>query len=97
MKSNSNLQLLRATLLASTVLAIPFIALAHGAVPDGHVEVAEAVAPSAGSSALIKAWTPIWWGLLGVSTLLTSALSYGVWKYLQVAPPKKSGVPEEKK
>lgn len=95
MKSNSNLQLLRATLLASAVLAIPMIAMAHGGVDDGHIEevIVDTGTHSAGASELIRAWTPRWWGLLLTSTLLTSALSYGVWKYLQVRPPQKSMTP----
>jgi hypothetical protein len=98
-KFNYTPQLVRATLLASAVLAIPMIALAHGGVDDGHIEevIVDTGTHSAGASELIKAWTPRWWGLLLTSTLLTSALSYGVWKYLQVVPPKKAGSPEEKK
>lgn len=85
-------QLLGATLLASAVLTLPLIAAAHGGVDDGHIEevVVETGTHSAGSSELLKAWTPRWWGLLIVSSALTGALSYGVWKYLQVRPPKKS-------
>lgn len=95
MKSNSHSQLFRATLLASAVLAIPMIVSAHGGVPDGHVEevIVDTGTHSAGASELIKAWTPRWWGLLLASTFLTSVLSYGVWKYLQVRPPQKNVPP----
>lgn len=83
---------------ASIVLALPIIALAHGEIDDGHVEAAADMAThSAGASELIKAWTPRWWGLLLVSGGLTSALSYGVWKYLQVRPVQKSGVSAQPK
>lgn len=91
MKSHPHLQLLGATLLASAVLAVPLIVSAHGGVDDGDAEVvAGTVAHHAGASELLKAWTPRWWGLLLTSALITSALSYGVWKYLQVRPPEKS-------
>ena len=95
MQTYSHLQLLRATLLASAVLAIPLIVSAHGGVDDGHIEevVVETATHSAGASELLRAWTPRWWGLLITSGLLTSALSYGVWKYLQVRPPQKSVSP----
>jgi len=98
-KFHYNPQLLRATLLASAVLALPLVALAHGGVDDGHIEevVVETGTHSAGASELIRAWTPRWWGLLITSGLLTSALSYGVWKYLQVRPSKKSVSPETPK
>jgi hypothetical protein len=53
---------------------------------DGHTDHTHA----AGGSDLLKPWTPRWFGLLGVATLLTLGLSLGVWRYLQVEPIKKT-------
>lgn len=55
-------------------------------VGDGHTDHVH----SAGGSDLLKPWTPRWFGLLGVATLLTLGLSLGVWRYLQVEPIKKA-------
>ncbi len=84
-------QQLTTTLLASTLLLLPVIALAHGGVDDGDAAgPLDADGHHVGASELLIAWSPKWWGLLAVSTLLTSGLSFLVWKYLQVVPPKKS-------
>lgn len=88
---NITAQQFKAAALASIACSLPIVALAHGGVDDGHVEeVVDMATRSTGASELIKAWTPRWWGLLITSTILTSLLSYGVWKYMQVAPHKKS-------
>ncbi len=86
---------------AFAVLAVPAVIFAHGAVEDGHVEgvavEAVAVTGTGGSSALLQAFDPAWWGLLVGSGLLTAALSFGVLKFLHVPPIKRpdgtSGVP----
>ena len=49
---------------------------------DGHTDHTH----EEGASELIKPFSSRWWGLLGVSTLLTIALSFGVIKYLHVPP-----------
>ena len=67
-------------------LALPMIALAHGGEEDGHVEDLIAEIPKAGASALLTPWSPAWFGLLAVSTLITALLCYGVYRYIQVAP-----------
>ncbi len=94
MKHTITSQQLTTTLLATAVLLLPVIALAHGGVDDGHVD---ADGHHAGASELLHAWSPQWWGLLAVSTILTSGLSYLVWKYLQVEPPKKTVLAGEAK
>lgn len=78
-------------------LTIPVIVLAHGGVDDGHLEEA-VVLPTqpAGASALLVAFSPAWWGILGVSALLTATLSFGVWKFLQVPPVKSTDVRDKK-
>lgn len=53
---------------------------------DGHTDHVHA----AGGSDLLKPWTSRWFGLLAVATLLTSGLSFLVWRYLQVEPIKKA-------
>jgi hypothetical protein len=58
-------------------------------VGDGHTDHTH----TAGGSDLLKAWSSRWWGLLVAATLLTSGLSFLVWKYLQVAPIKKTVAP----
>lgn len=75
--------------IAAAVLLLPALALAHGGVDDGD-GVIDADGHHAGGSELLKAWSSHWWGLLAVSSLLTSGLSYLVWKYIQVAPVKKT-------
>jgi len=70
----------------AALLIMPFFALAHDGVDDGHIE---AIDHSAGSSALLVAGSLEWWGLLFVSVLITGVLSFIVWKYLQVPPIKK--------
>lgn len=72
--------------LALAALTLPILALAHGGVEDGHVEDVVAVQPAAGASALLLPWTTAWFGLLAVSTLITSLISYGVYRYVQVPP-----------
>lgn len=80
----------------TTSYLLPTVSLAHGGVDDGHVEeVVTTVAPS-GASALLKAFTPEWWGLLVVSILITALLSYLMWRFLQVAPYKKSETAQPK-
>lgn len=83
--------------LAAAAIMLPFLAFGHGGEDDGHVEEA-VVKTTAGASALLKAFSPQWWGLLVVSAILTAALSFGVWKYLQVPVPKKNAAekPEAK-
>lgn len=54
-------------------------------VGDGHTDHAHAE----GGSDLLKPWSSRWFGLLAVSTLLTSGLSFLVWKYIRVNSPKK--------
>ena len=73
--------------LAFSALVLPAIALAHGGVDDGHIE---ADGHSDGTSALLVAGSVRWFGLLAFSTLLTALLSYGVYRYIQVAPVKMS-------
>ena len=90
MKLSSTEQKIAATLLAGSVLLLPMIAAAHGGVDDGDGGVVDPDGHHAGASALMKAGSPAWLGLLFVSIALMSALSYGVWKFLQVAPPKKA-------
>lgn len=75
--------------LAAAMMLLPFIVLAHGGEDDGHVEEV-VVKTTAGASALLKPFSSEWWGLLAVSSVLTAALSFGVWKYLQVPNPKAS-------
>lgn len=89
MKHISTTQQLTTTILAAAVLLLPVIALAHGGVNDGD-GVVDADGHHAGASELLRAWSPRWWGLLAVATLLTSGLSFLVWKYLQVELPKKT-------
>lgn len=85
-------QKLLAHTIAFGAILLPVIALGHGEVEDGHIEevVVKTVKTAAGSSALLKSFSPAWWGLLAVSALLTAGLSYGVWKYLQVPLVKKA-------
>lgn len=75
---------------------LPLVASAHGPVADGQVHVD---GHALGTSSLLVPLSPIWWGLMIFSLVFMSALSYGVYRYIQVAPvkpfpPKKS---EEKK
>ena len=86
MKIKQQRQQFVAAALASAVLVLPLVAMAHGGVSDGDVD---ADGHSEGASALMKAGSPRWLGLLAFSVLSIGGLSYGVWKYLQVAPPKK--------
>jgi len=74
--------------IALIALVVPAVVLAHGGIPDGHVD--EPAQVVAGASALLVAFSPVWWGLLGVSALLTTALSFGVWKFLHVPPVKRA-------
>ncbi len=71
-------------LLATGNWQLVTIASAHGGVDDGHVD---ASGHALGASALLKAFSPQWWALLLVALLITSALSYFMWRFLQV--PKK--------
>ncbi len=90
-------QQITAMLCAAAVLTLPLLVSAHGEAPgaptDGHGH-------AAGGSELLKAWTPRWFGLLAVSSTLTAGLSYVVWRYIRVIPPKKTAAPaatEDKK
>lgn len=82
--------------LAGAALFIPMAALAHGGVADGHVD---ADGHAVGSSELLRPWSPRWWGLMAFALAAMSALSYGVYRYIQVAPvkPTPPKTPEEKK
>lgn len=81
--------------MGTTFFVLPFTALAHGDENDGHLEptlVVSGTPPTthkAGSSELLSPGTLPWFGILFVSFVLMALLSYGVWKYLQVTPPKK--------
>ena len=82
------------TLLA---LAIPAIVSAHGGVDDSHMETLLVNTPRAtGASALLMPWSGRWFGLLAVSLLITSLLSYWVYRYIQVAPIEKKKIEEKK-
>ena len=78
--------------LALTALILPAIVAAHGGVDDGHVD---ADGHTEGASSLVTAGSVAWLGLMAVSLLLMSALSYWVYRYTQVPPVKKS-IPENK-
>jgi hypothetical protein len=94
--------------LALAALVLPFVtvpvfAFAHGDVEDGHEEPAVVVAASdghtdhdhsSGASALLVSGSSAWWGLLFLSLGLTTLLSYGVWKYLQVPAVSKDSPPK---
>lgn len=73
-------------------LLTPVLVFAHGEVDDGHVEEV-VVVTQGGSSALLQAFSPEWWGLFVVSTFLTVGLSFAVWKYMQVPQVMSSPVP----
>lgn len=79
--------------LAFAVITLPVIALAAG----GHDanEAPHADSHEVGTSAIVIAGSTAWWGLIAVSTILMSALSYWVYHYVQVAPVKKI-TPENK-
>ena len=84
---------------ALAVLMLPVAVFAHGAVQDEHAEEAVMASDghtdhdhSVGGSELLVAFSSAWWGLLGVSVLLTVLLSFGVWKFLHVPPIKKPDV-----
>jgi hypothetical protein len=94
-RNNMNIRQITPHILAATALFAPLAALAHGGVDDGHVEEEVVVAVTSGASALLKPFSPEWWGLLAVSSILTAGLSYGVWKYLQVPKYKKPDTPSE--
>ena len=49
---------------------------------DGHTDHTHAP----GASSILVPGSSAWWGVMFVSLVLMSLLSYGVWKYLQVAP-----------
>lgn len=49
---------------------------------DGHTDHTHAP----GASSILEPGSGAWWGVMFVSLLLMSLLSFGVWKYLQVAP-----------
>lgn len=81
---------------------LPVIALAHGGVEDGHPEEAIPVAVAHVTTApeLLIPGSINWFALLAVSILITSALSYGVYRYIQVPPvetKKPDATPPEKK
>ncbi len=75
-------------------IALPLIAVADCTTEHAHAgeEGCAAVQEAAnfGASALLVPMSMKWWGLLIVSAVLTSILSYIVWRYLQVPLPKKS-------
>ena len=83
--------------IAFALLTLPAITMAHGGEDDGHIEEVVTLATQpAGASALLRAWSMQWFGLLFVSSLITALLSYWVYRYIQVAPIEKKE-PEEKK
>ncbi len=82
--------------LAFTVLTLPALVLAHGGANDGDGATIDTDGHHAGASALVVAGSAAWWGLIVVSAILMSALSYWVYRYVQVAPVKKV-TPETKK
>lgn len=73
--------------LAFGVIALPVIAFAAG----GHDanEAPHADGHNAGAPAIVSPGSPAWYGLIAVSVLLMSALSYWVYHYIQVAPVPK--------
>jgi len=83
-----NKKLVVSQTVAFALLTIPALVFAHGGINDGHIE-GDVGTEIVGVSALLQAFSPAWWGLLGVSTLLTTAISFGVWKFLHVPPIKK--------
>ncbi|MDO8520922.1 MAG: hypothetical protein Q7S52_02305 [bacterium] len=92
-----------AYVVALLVLIVPAVVLAHGAIDDGHIEEAVIASDghmdhdhSIGGSELLVAFSAAWWGLLGVSTLLTALLSFGVWKFLRVPPVKGAEIRDKK-
>ena len=82
------------------MLAVPAVIFAHGGVEDGHVEDAlvetVAVTSTGGSSALLLPFSPAWWGLLFLSSFLTTLLSFGVVKFLHVPPVKSTDIRDKK-
>lgn len=80
-------------LAAMSILILPLVARAHGGVDDGDAQV-EANGHHVGASALMKAFSPLWFGLLVTFGSITIVLSYIVYQYIQVTETKK---PDAKK